>query len=101
MYYSSPNLLSPKGHATGDADNDNARVITENRIILAEAGDESWTCGDTSAECLIDDDCTDPNKPTCSWSSGGGSCVGKHWLMLVLFQAVPNCSSRKICYSVL
>jgi len=42
-YFSNPNV-SFKGHVTGTEDDNNARVIRENRFGMAAVGDESGTC---------------------------------------------------------
>merc|ERR1711981_7184 len=42
-YYSNPDVQF-MGHDTGSADEDSARVITENRFVMAALGDESETC---------------------------------------------------------
>merc|ERR1711981_47743 len=42
-YYSNPDVQF-LGHDTGSADEDSARVITENRFVFAAIGDESETC---------------------------------------------------------
>ena len=42
-YLSNPNV-EYKGYPTGEADADNARVVKENRFLMADIGDESQSC---------------------------------------------------------
>ena len=43
-YLSNPRV-EYKGYSTGDADSaDNARVVKENRFLMADIGDESKSC---------------------------------------------------------
>jgi len=42
-YYSNPNV-SFKGIPTGDADSNNAKLLTERRFLMANVGNESMAC---------------------------------------------------------
>ena len=46
--YYSDDYKSAYGYRLGDSDDDNTRLLTERRFIMAEHGDESRSCKDGS-----------------------------------------------------
>jgi hypothetical protein len=44
LHYSNPNVLYAGTYPTGTALNNNARILTENRFVIAAIGNEQETC---------------------------------------------------------